>query len=157
MIVPWFSSFVEDFVISCNQITKLFSLRYCFASASSSRNPCHFGSQACFAILVIWELSLNIVLPWISLLRWTLLFPEFFTRRIVAFENLTLSFDPNLPLSRRIDFLWGLSWDTRTQLNGLFQNCHRSFCATYLWILFTKTYTCHHTCLRTQTCDSSTQ
>ena len=59
--------------------------------------------------------------PWISILRFALLsdpcdgsfFSQNFTRRIVVFENLNVWFDPNFPFSRRIDFLWVLSWDTQ--------------------------------------------
>ena len=45
---------IEEIVICCYQVTKLLCSRYCFASASSARSPCHFGSQADFAISVFW-------------------------------------------------------------------------------------------------------
>ena len=64
VIVSWFTSLIEDFVIGCNQVTKLFCTRQSFASASSARNPCYFGSQAYVAISVFWEVSVNTVLPW---------------------------------------------------------------------------------------------
>ena len=57
MIVPRFTSFVEDFVTSCNQITKLFCQRYRLASAPSARSPCNFGSLAdlhFFWTFLIW-------------------------------------------------------------------------------------------------------
>ena len=62
MIVPWFTSFVEDFVICCYQVTKLFCPKYCFANEPPARNPCYFGSQADIAISVFWEVSKNTVL-----------------------------------------------------------------------------------------------
>ena len=39
VIVPRFTSFIEDFVISRCQVTKLFCSKYCFASTSSARSP----------------------------------------------------------------------------------------------------------------------
>ena len=52
MIVSRFTSFTKNFVISCNQVTKIFGTRWSFASASSAMRPCNFGSQADFAISV---------------------------------------------------------------------------------------------------------
>ena len=52
-------SLVEDFVIFCYQVTKFFCSRYCFASASSARSPCHFGSKTDFAISAFWEVSIK--------------------------------------------------------------------------------------------------
>ena len=64
VIVSWFTSPAKDFVIRRYQVTKLFCPRQIFASASSARSPCHFGSQADVAISVSCEPSLNTVLPW---------------------------------------------------------------------------------------------
>ena len=62
MIVPWFTSFVEDFVICCYQVSKLFCPKYCFANELLARSPCYFVSQADIAISVFWEVSKNTVL-----------------------------------------------------------------------------------------------
>ena len=43
MIVSRFTTFTENFVICCNQITKIFCTRYGSANASSARGPCNFG------------------------------------------------------------------------------------------------------------------
>ena len=56
-------TFTENVVICCHQVTKLFCSKYCFASASSARSPCHLGSQAYFAISIFWEVSENTALP----------------------------------------------------------------------------------------------
>ena len=47
---------------------------------------------------------------------------------MAAVENLTVWFDRDFPFFQRIDFFWGLSWDTEKSLS------HRSFCATFLWL-----------------------
>ena len=49
-------------MICCYQVTKLFCSRYCFASASSARNPRHLGSQTCFTNSIFWVVSKNTVL-----------------------------------------------------------------------------------------------
>ena len=45
MIVSRFTTFTENFVICCNQITKIFCTKYGSANASSARNPCNFWSS----------------------------------------------------------------------------------------------------------------
>ena len=40
MFVSRFTSFVEDFVISCDEITKFLCPRYCIPSSLSARSPC---------------------------------------------------------------------------------------------------------------------
>ena len=45
VIVSRFTFLVEHVVICCYQVTKLFSSKHCFASASSAKSPCHLGSQ----------------------------------------------------------------------------------------------------------------
>ena len=47
-----FTSFIEDFVICCYQVTKLFSSRYCFASALPAKSPRNLVSHADLAITV---------------------------------------------------------------------------------------------------------
>ena len=42
MIVSRFTTFTENFVICCNQITNIFCTRYGSANASSARRPCDF-------------------------------------------------------------------------------------------------------------------
>ena len=56
-------------MISRYQVTKLFFSRWSFASASSARSPCHFGSQADFAISVFWEVSIKKCASLVSLLQ----------------------------------------------------------------------------------------
>ena len=43
MIVSRFTTFTENFVIRCYQVTKIFCTRYGSASASSARGSCNFG------------------------------------------------------------------------------------------------------------------
>ena len=57
VIVSWFTFLIEDFVVCCYKVTKPFCSRYCFASASSARSPCHLGSQAYLAILIFREVT----------------------------------------------------------------------------------------------------
>ena len=54
---------IKDFVISRYQVTKLFCSRYCFASASSARSLCNFGTQEGIATSVFWEASIKTMLP----------------------------------------------------------------------------------------------
>ena len=61
MIVSRFTSFTDNFVIGCNQITKIFSTRYGSANASSARGPCNFGPLTDLAISVLREMSINTV------------------------------------------------------------------------------------------------
>ena len=51
----------ENFVICCNQITKIFCTRYNSANTSSARGPCDFGPLADLAISVFREVSINTV------------------------------------------------------------------------------------------------
>ena len=43
VIVSRFTSFTENFVICCYQVTKIFCTKYGSAIASSARSPCNFG------------------------------------------------------------------------------------------------------------------
>ena len=43
MIVSRFTTFTENFVICCNQVTENHSSRYGFTIASSAWSPCNFG------------------------------------------------------------------------------------------------------------------
>ena len=61
MIVSRFTFFTKNFVISCNQTTKMFCTRYGSVSASSARVPCNFGPLADLAISVCREVSINTV------------------------------------------------------------------------------------------------
>ena len=70
MIVSRFTTFTENFVICCNQITKIFCTRYDSANASSARGPCDFGPLADLAISVFREVSINTVFTQIRTSRW---------------------------------------------------------------------------------------
>ena len=59
MIVSRFTTFSENFVICCNQVTKIFCTRYDSANTSSARGPCDFGPLADLAISVFREVSIN--------------------------------------------------------------------------------------------------
>ena len=61
MIVSRFTSFTDNFVIGCNQITKIFCTRYDSPNASSARGPCDFGPLADLAISVFRDVSFNTV------------------------------------------------------------------------------------------------
>ena len=63
MIVSRFTTFTENFVICCYQVTKFFCTRYGSANASSARGPCNFGPLTDLAISVFWEMSINTVYP----------------------------------------------------------------------------------------------
>ena len=63
MIVLRFTSFTDNFVIGCNQITKMFCKWYDSTNTSSARSPCDFGPLADLAISVFREVSINTVLP----------------------------------------------------------------------------------------------
>ena len=43
MIVSRFTSFTDNIVIGCNQITKIFCTRFDSTNTSSARSPCDFG------------------------------------------------------------------------------------------------------------------
>ena len=45
MIGSRFTTFAENFVICCNQVTKIFCTKYGSANASSARGPCNFWSS----------------------------------------------------------------------------------------------------------------
>ena len=61
MIVSRFTSFTDNFVIGCNQITKIFCTRYDSANTSSARGPCDFGPFTDLAISVFREVSIDTV------------------------------------------------------------------------------------------------
>ena len=52
MIVSRLTTFTENFVIGCNQITQIFGTKYDSANASSVRGNCDFGPLADLAISV---------------------------------------------------------------------------------------------------------
>ena len=60
--VPRFTTFTENLVICCNQITINFCTRYDSANASSARGPSNVGPLTDLAILVLRERSINTVL-----------------------------------------------------------------------------------------------
>ena len=62
MIVSRLTIFTENFVICCNQITKIYSTRYGVAIASSARGPCNFSPFTDLAISVFRKMSINTVL-----------------------------------------------------------------------------------------------
>ena len=62
MIVSRFTTFTDNFVIGCDEITKIFYTRYDSANTSSARGPCDFGPLADLAISVFREVSINTVL-----------------------------------------------------------------------------------------------
>ena len=62
MIVSRFTTFTENFVISCYQVTKIFCTMYGSAIASSARCTCNFGPLADLAMSVFREVSINTVL-----------------------------------------------------------------------------------------------
>ena len=62
MIVSRFTTFTENFMISCYQVTKIFSTRYGSTIASPARGPCNFGPLADLVISVFREMSINTVL-----------------------------------------------------------------------------------------------
>ena len=55
--VSRFTTFTENFVICCNQITKIFCTKYDSANATSALGPCDFGPLADLAISVFGEMS----------------------------------------------------------------------------------------------------
>ena len=61
MIVSRFTTFTENFVICCYQVTKIFCTRYGSAIASSAQGPCNFGPLTDLAISVFREMSCNTV------------------------------------------------------------------------------------------------
>ena len=69
MIVSRFTTFSENFVICCNQITKIFCTMYGSANASSARGPCDFGPLTDLAISVFREVSIKTVFAQIHISR----------------------------------------------------------------------------------------
>ena len=67
MIVSRFTTFTENLVICCYQVTKIFCTKYGSADASSARGPCNFGPLTDLAISVFRELSVITVLTQILL------------------------------------------------------------------------------------------
>ena len=61
VIVSRFTTFTENLVICCNQVTKIFCTRYGSAIASSARGPCTFRPFTDLAISVFREMSINTV------------------------------------------------------------------------------------------------
>ena len=61
VLVSRFTTFTENFVMGCNQITKFFCTKYDSAIASSARGPCEVGPVADLAISVFREGSINTV------------------------------------------------------------------------------------------------
>ena len=62
MIVSRFTSFTEDFLVCCYEVTEFFRSRHDCTSAFSERSPCYFGPLADVAIFVLREVSFNTVL-----------------------------------------------------------------------------------------------
>ena len=131
----------------------------------SAGAPLLFQGFALRSFLEFWS-------PWISLLRcailnslrWTLLVPNFHAthrglRELDCVIRSQLSIFPQHRLSPRA--IMGHT----TQLNSPFQLSHRSFLRhlslTFYWAAHqpqsVENYTCHHTCIRIQTCDSCTR
>ena len=61
MIVSRFTTFTENFVICCYQITKNVCTKYGSANVSSARGPCYFGPLTDLAISVFEEKNINTV------------------------------------------------------------------------------------------------
>ena len=76
VIVSRCTTFTENFVICCNQITKICCTKYDSANTSSARSPCDFGPLADLAISVFREVSINTVFTQIRtsrrLWRWSM-------------------------------------------------------------------------------------
>ena len=63
VIVSRFTALIEDIVICCYQVTKIFCTRHGSANASSARGPFNFGSLADLTFLVFWEVNTKTILP----------------------------------------------------------------------------------------------
>ena len=85
MIVSRFTSFTENFVICCYQVTKIFCTMYGSANASFARSPCNFGPLTSLTISVFREVSMNTVFTQIRTSRRRRLYRRFM--RISAFRN----------------------------------------------------------------------
>ena len=70
MIVSRFTTFTENFLIGCNQITKIFCTKEDSSNTSSARGPCDLGPLADLAISVFWEVSVNTMFTQIRTSRW---------------------------------------------------------------------------------------
>ena len=62
VIVSRTTTSTENFVICCNQVTKIFCTKYRSANASSARCPCNFGPLTDLAISVFTKMSIHTVL-----------------------------------------------------------------------------------------------
>ena len=69
MIVSRFTTFTENFVICCYQVTKMFCTRCGSANASAARGTCNFGPLADLAVSVFREVSINTVFTQIRTFR----------------------------------------------------------------------------------------
>ena len=63
IIVSRFTTFTENFVIGCNQITNIFCSKYGCTSVFSARSPCDLGLLAYVAISVFREVTIKLCLP----------------------------------------------------------------------------------------------
>ena len=63
IIVSRFTTFTENFVICCYQVTKIFCTKYGSAIASSSRSPCNLGPLTDLAVSVFREVSIHCDYP----------------------------------------------------------------------------------------------
>ena len=70
MFVSRLTTFTENIVTCCNQITKIFCTWYGSANASSARFSCSFGPQTDLAISLFREVSINTVSTQIHTSRW---------------------------------------------------------------------------------------
>ena len=70
MIVSRCTTFTENFVICCYQVTKIFCTRYGSANASSARGLCNFGPLTDLAISVFREVSINTVIARYHFSQW---------------------------------------------------------------------------------------
>ena len=70
VIVSRFTSFTENFVICCWQVTNIFCSKYWISSAFSARRPCNLGPLAYFAISVFRDIRTYTVFPGCHI-RWT--------------------------------------------------------------------------------------
>ena len=61
MVVSRFTTFTENFLICCYQITKIFSTKYGSANAASAQSSCNFGPLTDLAISVFRDMSRNTV------------------------------------------------------------------------------------------------
>ena len=66
VIVSIFTTFTENLVICCYQITKIFCTKYDSTNTSSARGPCDFGPLTDLAISVFREMSFNAMFAQIS-------------------------------------------------------------------------------------------